>query len=225
MGTYQLTIDGQSVALQQIRCTLVRVGCWTIDVLTVTPLPGNVSGACTIDLDTLTLSGFILRGGSWRESDYVRVVGGAGGLQLNTTPQGYANVPAQSLVTALLNNVGETLSTTAQVPTTTLPQWIVRREQTSTALTRVADALGVIWRVLPDGTVWMGNDTWPAATLTDPVLMDSYPERGETKIGISSPELLPWQSLILLGQGGNASDVDYAMMGEGEFRMRVLFED
>ena len=225
---YQISVgDTPAVSLQLTRLTLPLRGVWTADLLSTDPsTAASFQGQpVAIGFGGLSLVGTILRGGNWRASAYLRVVGGAGGLANDTTPSGYANITAQMLLSNLLDAVGETLSTASSIPATTFATYVQRREPTSLALTRIANKLKLHWRVLVDGTVWFGTETWPAATLTDPVLIDSYPERGELLVGITQPELVAGTNFTIKTQGGNVSDVEYNLKGSGIYRMRVYLED
>jgi hypothetical protein len=225
MSDYSLN----GLPLLDVRVTLHRTGAWTADVLTTRLSNPNLAagGQATLSLGPMQLAGTILRGGSIRGSEHARIVGGKGGLGGLATAAGYQNATAQVVVNALLSGAKESLATSSDTTLlgTSLPFWTVRKEPVATALTRVTDTLNCVWRVLTDGTVWLGNDaSYPQANLTRPTLLDAFPERGEFLVGINQPELLPGQAFSLDGYGGPASAVEYRFY-DGKMRMTVWTED
>ena len=217
-----------NLPLMEVRLSLGLTGCWTADVITsdAASTPFIAGTPAALSLETMALSGTVLRGGEVRSSEFVRIVGGAGGLGLDTTPQGYRSVTAEQVVRDLLAGAGETLSdeSDSDLLETEFGLWSVRREQTSTALSRIVEAIGAVWRTLPDGSVWIGVDTFDEQELTNATLIDAKPEQGLLLCGIDSPELLPGRTVSLDGRGGRVSVVDY-WLRSGEYRMRVLLVD
>jgi hypothetical protein len=119
-------------------------------------------------------------------------VGGAGKLITPLRPVdhvlGHAEVPAGLIARAIVADAGEQLAAgvEAALNTRTLPRWHRATDVTAaTALDLLADELGYVWRILRDGTVWIGAETWAAnngsAYLMDPDLDDGavmYAVRG-----------------------------------------------
>jgi hypothetical protein len=92
------------------------------------------------------------------------LVGGTGGTIKNAPVQHFHDVTVRTLVDALLRGVGETLDSTSTraVLQQRLRAWSFVDERASIALSTLADRLGCTWRVLPNGNVWFGLDTFPA---------------------------------------------------------------
>ncbi len=182
--------------------SMPRVGVWTLDAITQSVVaPITAPQKVAVGFGDLSLVGTTVRGGSWRGSEYIRIMGGLGGLGKDTTPQGFLQVPLSVIVQSVLAAAGETLSPTvtpASLPTLFRPtaRWMVRREPVSTALTRLAEKAGATWRVLPDGTIWIGIDLYRPQSITGATLMDQHPEQGEEYYGVVSPALLPGASLL-----------------------------
>lgn len=213
---------------------LHRTGCWTADVITSDPaqVAGMSLQPAALSLGAMQLSGFFLREGQWRASEYARIVGGKGGLRKTAKPQGWSNAPIQTVVSSLLSSVGESLNPTVAL-SGSFPSWSVNAEPVSIALTRIVDAIGgdTVWRVLIDGTIWIGVDTWATATLTNATVEDIFPEQRKIQIGIVAPELLPGSTYRSdYGYGGHVSTVVYKILVDStgqqhDYQMDVLFED
>lgn len=214
--------------IMEASVTLHRTGCPVAEVSTTDPVVPEIAAgsAVKLELDGLTLVGTALTVGDFNGLTRVLMVGGAGGLGLAAAPASYSKAPFSQIVQGLLSGAGETLSGTVAPSTlSAAPElWSVRAETVSAALTAIAGAAGCVWRVLVDGTVWFGVDTYPAADLTDATLMAYDPGLGQATIGITSPELVPGRSISIQGVSGNVSTVDYRIRTEG-YRMMVLFED
>jgi hypothetical protein len=87
-----------------------------------------------------------------------------------------------------------------------LSKWTLTARTVARALDELcfaaSSALGqpVLWRVLGDGTVWLGFETWPAQQM--PVgadVLEQYPAEGRYVIGATTPFLLPGVNLDGVG--------------------------
>lgn len=123
-------------------------------------------GLATAFLGTARFSGEPVAG-----SCRIEVVGGTGGFATKTVEaKSYAGISARSIISDLLAALGESLSPTSAkaVLNATLPYWTRaagKAGEGKAILSTLTAALGAIWRVLPDGSVWVGTETWP--TLED----------------------------------------------------------
>jgi len=138
----------------------------------------EVSGAATIATadGSFTLTGTVRRGGAFQERGRVEVVGGADALHTELPPFFYRGISGRAVLRDILRACGERLSDASNVPELDqqLPFWTRRRGPASEALEALCEHYGCTWRVLTDGTVWLGRETWPAV---DPGhdLMDADP--------------------------------------------------
>ncbi len=190
------TING--TPLISLRTRMPRTGVWFADAVAdqATPLAGKVS--ISIGDGALVLSGTVIptRSGVWTEAAHARVLGGAGGLSTPVPAKWWRQATARIVVLDILQAAGETLSQTADstILGTQLTGWAHKTMPAADALARLVDWLGAIWRVLPDGTVWIGNETWPAAA--DPgTLLWTDPERQRSRYGAEVPAILPGTSI------------------------------
>jgi len=196
------SVNGIDVVSATIRMPLI--GAWSTDVVVDTA--AGVSGACTLALDGgLTLVGFAARTGVFLETSYVRITGGpAGGLGKPARIQHYRGTTVRGIIGELMRTSGETLSATADpaILALQLTAWTQQRQTVRQALSSLIEdrrvGAGVSWRVLPDGTVWIGTETWPDAGLTAP---DDYqelvelPSEGWVDLGSEVPRIAPGVSL------------------------------
>lgn len=145
---------------------LPYAGAWSMRVEMMGPvvLP---DGPVTVQLGASLLRGFVVRTSPDR-GHYVGVIIGG---QAQTTSQGihhlvpaqqFWQTPAREILTRTLAAVGETLASDSTGVDTVLsyPRRAVRCDR---ALDDIADALGLVWRVKLDGSVWFGSYTWPAS--------------------------------------------------------------
>jgi hypothetical protein len=188
-----------------------RVGAWTADVAcdATTLLSGSVS----LVNGGLSLRGFVLRGGSSQGVQKVRLVGGNGGLSRTLIPQGYQLVTMGQVASQLLSSVGESLSpkSTPAATQAALPAWIRAAQTAGTALTALADAAGAVWRVLPDGSIFLGMDTYPVTTPPFTLALSHDPQLGRTVYGVESLSILPATTL----DGRRVSCVEHICSEDG----------
>lgn len=163
----------------------------------------------------LSLSGFIVTGGVAYDVAHVQLVGGGGGLGTILTPSAYQNAQLRDPLGAIMNASGESLSSTidSSILAVQLPVWTIVASKAARGIDELcgaaAQSLGkaVTWRVLGDGTVWLGSETWPSQQLAaGSDVLDSFPAEGRFVIGAETPSLLPG---VALAGVGNVGAVDH----------------
>jgi hypothetical protein len=201
-----------------------RFGIWHAD-LAVADGTAPV-GAVTLTFATGAISwkGFAYRGGAPFETATVRVVGGAGGLAtgMQLPAQAYGACPLQIPLNDILNAAGEKLSPNADptVLNAPLQAWTRGIGPAGTAIASLMTAVGASWRAMPDGTIWVGHETWPTSTVTTPTLLTDEPMHGQQDIYDDLPNVLPGTVL-------NGRQISYVqqIVREDHLRTEVLYED
>jgi hypothetical protein len=154
---------------------------------TATPLSGTV----TVESydGKLKLIGTVRRSDVFADSVRVLAVGGTGDFEAAVAAKGYRMVPARIPLADILSAAGQTLSSTsdASALSTTLAHWSHRTGAASTALASLLEAIGATWRILPDGTFWVGSETWPNASAFDYTLLAEDPARERAILGVEAP--------------------------------------
>lgn len=115
----------------------------------------------------VTFAGTVRRGNPWQGRCPLVVVGGAGGLRTELPSRDH--LPGPTTVDALLvaqgiaSACGEELDASVSDALTglTLDRWVRLRMTAARALSVLADSLGLQWRVLSSGKLWIGRETWP----------------------------------------------------------------
>lgn len=135
---------------------------------------------------TLALSGD--SGGFFR----CRIVGGAGGLQKQVEPTEWAQgALVQTVLTAILSAGGEVQSATIDpsLLTKVLPQWSIVQGTVDAALAALCDSLGVIWRTLDDGSIWIGTPNPQPVTAPDYIFTELDPEMGMVELDLNEASI------------------------------------
>ena len=226
------TANGIPIAEATIH--LPRSGVWHADLSVVTETPADVTGTIALSI----MGGQLLMNGSsyappltWRGVTRLRMAAGAAGLGTKLAAQGYSNAPASVIVGDVLNGAGETLSSTSMSLGARMNWCRLAPPEggasAGTALRAIVLELGAVWRSLPDGTIWIGIESWPASELVDFDLIDAQPEDNRVQLGTSTPLLMPGTTLdvgdTLPGGGGNVGRVTYKITPDST-RVEVCFE-
>lgn len=194
------------VTLQQLpvlgaRLTRPVMGAWVanleVDYQDATEL---FDGLLELKDEKVTYKGTALSAGIVSGVARLNVIGGRGGLVEDTTVQHFRDVTVRTLVQALLSTVGEALdvSSTRAPLERRLPAWSFAAERSSVALSTLADKVGATWRVLPNGNVWFGTDTFAAASdelVASLLELDRDDAAGYVLLGSESLELGPGVTL------------------------------
>jgi hypothetical protein len=162
------TISTSNVVSAEL--ALLYQGAWTGSVRA----SSEVSvGAATLTVEGQAFGCYVREssqdGGSWR----LDVIGGkANGWRAPVEAKCYRQVTAQTILDDLTREAGETLSSTVDAALLSRPLALYHRSsgRVWTALDELAAAIGSTWRVLADGTLWLGADTWAAGEAASDVL-------------------------------------------------------
>lgn len=215
------TVNGFPIVRGSV--SLPRIGNWHADLLVDAEGLGPGDSA-EIDMgDGLVLVGTVVRGADVRKLSKVRIIGGAGGLSNLARPKAYLSPLLRVVAADLARDAGETLASDLGTAGTfaLLPSWTTPHKPTGEVLAALVAAApaGTVWRVRPDGTLWIGNETWPEST-TAAVELEVMPEDDRALLGPYLPTLLP-------GTTFEERKVDYVCHRIEGFRVRteVMFHD
>lgn len=185
-----MTVTCNGFAVMRGRVTVPRLGAWVARISC--SADEAVESPVALDLGDVTLEGAVVRGelyvGRWDGL----IVGGAGGLQSTVGPMAYRGVPRSVPWADLLSSSGEMLSSTSSAAALAevLEAWSYMAGPAGTALSQLAGSYS--WRVLLDGTIWLGEDAWTAVDIEHELVSTDY-ANGSVVIATEAPPvtLLP----------------------------------
>lgn len=237
MASVVLDCNGGSVNVLAAELELVRRGAWValLESSGDATFPVGASATLTIagevDGTARTFAGTVRRSGPWQQRTRTVIVGGAGKLR-NPLPlrdhvgQASTGVTAALIAQGIAEASGETLaaSVASALEGLTVPRWTRAGADAlgfgGTAIDGLDALVAMVadlsadprwtWRALPDGTIWIGVDTFLAYT-GDPgnVWID---DENDGRIDCAPPiaDVLPGVSLL----GRNVERVIYRITGE-----------
>lgn len=212
-----VTANGVNVIGGTINMPLV--GRWTADLM-IDQLGGtgfDAGTAVQIVTDAFTLNGVVApnRTGELLDAMHIRVLGGKGGLAKTARAVSYVQPGAyvRDVLNGLCKDAGETLSSSSATAftNTSLPAWSVMAQSVSQGLMLLISAVspGLSWRFLPDGTLWIGTESWTVSTL-EHTIMGQDPSDGAYELGVDFPAILPGMNLADVG---NVARVEHHLDG------------
>lgn len=205
--------------------SLPRIGVWHLEVKVDSDvdIAEDVPAVVSVNGGELDLVGTVTRAIEYQGVTQVRVVGGDAtidaatglrGLQRLGTPAFYqGGADASSILGDLLADSGNELSGTVGRSIAGVPDaaaWTTIRAPIGRQTAELMG--GVPWRVLPDGTVWAGAETWPETDIADDdwQTLEYDHWNGIISFGLLSPTLLPGTTI-----GGYRADrVEMTISGD-----------
>lgn len=197
LATITPSSSGLVIDLSSVEVTMPGVGAWHArgvaeEVLPLGPATLDIAGERFVGT-VLALSTEVLPTGGHP----FRMVAGAGGLAQVLAPKFYRAVAAATLLADLASETGETLAASA-VLDLQLGAW-ARPEGLATDALR--DLLrhaptGTTWRMLADGTLWVGVDGWADSGITAEQLTEDEPQHGVLEVAPETPTLRPGMSAL-----------------------------
>lgn len=167
------------------------------------------------------LVGQVVRSGQTKAGrSFVLVAGGSGHLgQANPpklTAKGYQNCPLFQVLQELARDAGETLSVSIapEILRRTVASWPRKQGLASACLDDLARSQGLLWRVLQDGTLWLGVPSFVEATLAQQLqlLDDQDPSQSTALYAAMAFGPLPGDTY----EGRKISDAHYIITASGD---------
>lgn len=208
-----ITINGFGVIRGVL--SFPRVGAWHADL--EVDESKAMSGKVTVDIGggALTLQATISKGGLYNGINSMRIVGGADGMRATVKPKHYVRPQFRLVLSDLLKTAAEVdaggnaaISSTASttILNKALSAWTNLALPVGLQLAALIDKAtpsGTAWRMLPDGTLFVGPETWHESGIDFRELSRSERDR-QVDIGLDLPILLPGTTI-----GDAAEKVDY----------------
>jgi hypothetical protein len=218
-----VTVNGRAALWGEFH--LPRIGVWYGDFGLARDTEAlALTGAVEVQIGSLIWRGTVRRSGENKGAIVARVVGGGDGLRTTVPAKAYQGVPIRIPLEELLAEVGETLAPTTD-PTflaTVLPQWTRTEGPASAALTDLLDAgNAAAWRILRDGTLWIGSETWRPSEIIAYTYLQNSPGAGFIDISPQGdPAIFPGEVF----RDRPVSTVIHRLSGR-RFRTRIWVED
>lgn len=130
---------------------------------------------------------FMVAGGKGKLAD--------GGFKLAT--RHFRAVNAKAVAQEILSQAGETLSPTAQTAllSQALEFWSIGAITPGAALAELVAPFGGTWRVLDNGSVWLGIDSFPKAPDQDRLELNVHADAGVVPLAVDAFSLRPGVTL------------------------------
>lgn len=194
-----MLITANTIRVTSAEIVQARDGDWHADLFVDADTAAALTGPVVIVVGgSVIFRGTAFRPGSFKARSAVRVVGGAGGLGSDISPPQLRGTTVGRVATRLLAEAGETLSPLSMSSVLNIPiaAWAPRAGTAGDALGQLLDvaAPGATWRVLDDGTVWIGTETW-FPTTTDVQVLDERMTDGTAEATTELPTLRPGTTL------------------------------
>lgn len=195
----------QGVQLLGYEVTMQDAGAWhaVFEIDQPTDDSPIATGPFKADIDGVEFVGTVVpdRSGAFAGRQRLYVIGGAGGLDTSLEPKNYASglTRARTVVDDILRDSGETLSDESDTALleTRLPGWQRSAGTAKHSLDVLCARIGASWRVLRDGTLWIGTDEWPEVEPAGTVMSQDW-GHGQIQVAPDNATLVP--GIIVRGQ-------------------------
>ncbi len=201
--------------------TLPRVGLWHANIELDTD--NAPRGEVTMRWGNEAWVGTIRRSACDSGSCRVLIVGGVGDLGMETKAQGFRDAKVSAILDHILGAAGQTRSMRVDkgLLERKMPWFAVLKQSAGRALVHVSQSLDLSWRLEADGSLWVGEETWPEAEINedDLDLIASHGASGTIHLRMLRPAIWPGTTW----QGARVSRVEHHM-DAGDISSRVYLE-
>lgn len=220
-----LTVNGFSCI--RGRVVLPLTGTWVADVVSD---PESASGtfpnpgaSVTMSMGGQSFQGAVRRASNPFGTTFARLIGGAGGLPTVIPALAYQNTTVRQVFSDLLGACGETMASNSDqaLLNTTLAFWVRLAGPGWLAMNNLVKTVTPgTWRVLPNGTVWLGVDQYPNTDVGSFELLSYLPQELRAEIYMDNPTLQPGTRFM----GGHVTSVEH-YIEPAKIHANVLFAD
>lgn len=207
------TQDGLSPAILKGLIRMPPIGVWTADI-TIDQPDGtgfDEGTSVTIACDGgLSFVGTVApRTGDFLDVRHLRLMGGANGMGNAAKPSGFMQPGAlcKDVINSLTKASGESLSskTDQSFLNTNLMAWMITDRSCAANLDVLLGivAPSSVWRILADGTLWIGAESWPTSN-DSYVLSKRDPIDAHYELAVDVPTIVPGVNL------GNANAIGFS---------------
>lgn len=207
----EFTINGNPIV--ECRLTMPKNGAWIMnDLLVDTEDTFSIGDSITAKFLDTTFKGTVLDTGVFQGFQRCTVIGGTGRLPEYLESACYNSIPVGQIVRDIARKTGHQVSTTVDqdVMNANLVGWNILKMQASLALDKVLQVTNSIWRILPDGTLWVGPEKYSTLNADNYLVIEKFPEEARWNIYNEDILLQPLTSL----SGNNIQQVDYYISGK-----------
>ena len=167
--------------LLALSLVIPRVGAWTADVEVDTD--EALTGVVALDLAGRVWQATVVRGGVDLDRRWKGRLVGAGSLLAERPALALQDTTLRGVLDELARAAGVTVASSTGDLSAAVARWHRATATGAQEVAEVALRAGMTWRVLADGTVWVGAETWPDATLgADLDVMDTDPVVGRYEL-------------------------------------------
>lgn len=207
-----------NISILNVTITLPSTGNWVANLVLDTNDPtGFASGDAVSIVDDagLTFSGSVvpLRTGLFIDTLHVRVAGGKNGVGKATTPRAFQRAFVRDILNSLLADSGETLSSTVDqsLLSEQIGNWNIYSSSVAASLDLLLANIdpNLNWRILPNGELWIGIETFPADTSQFVIMAPCNPIEQMYTLGISN---ITFPQGVNLANIGNVSRIEYQIL-------------
>jgi hypothetical protein len=152
--------------LRVLSCTLHEMlgGVWFADLVIDWPRP--MAGTVALEFEgpqKATLLGSVQRSEAFEGKAWGRIAGGRGGLSGVLDAKAYRQVTAGAILDDVAEETGEELSgrITDDIRAAYFQAWHRPRSRAASGIATLAQEIGLSWRVLRSGEIWLGTPEWP----------------------------------------------------------------
>lgn len=208
-----------------VQCSLMlpKVGAWMAnDTLIDSDFEFNIGDSITMKFLDQTFKGTILDTGVYRGFQQCSIIGGTGRFPEELESASYNSITVGQVVNDIARKTGHTVSANSDqnLLNQTLAGWNILKMKASLSLVKLLSLQGAIWRILPDGTLWVGYENYKPVNLDDFLIIEKFPDQARWNIYNEDYLIQPLNSI----DGNEIQQVEYYISAD-ELTQTVFFTD
>lgn len=189
------TSTGEELDVMSADILFPHIGNWSAH-LSFVGSEEKVEGPCVLTVYDQDFTAYAIpeKSGDSEGRFYAMLIGGKGNLSTSISSKMYNyQISASLVISEILSEVGEVLSPTSSPSflNKLLPSFTRLAGSASIQISRLVDVAGGVWRVLPDGSVFVGTDSFSTLNNFDYIVEYEDPTRGLVQLSANVSTILP----------------------------------
>ena len=212
-------------------------GTQAIKAVVTYPLTGQWTSECVLDshtaldigdsvsiliADVMEFVGTVIRAGAANGRSEIRVIGGNNKLGTVLKGKSYKKPTLGLVLNDILYDAGETLTdgTNDAILAYAFPHWCRSANPARRELALLLAERDLNWRILPNGEVWVGDDTWSDSEIDSYLIENNDSKSGRIIIASDVPTLSPGETFM-----EKRIQTIVHMLDNAKLRTEVVFSD
>lgn len=157
----------------------------------------NIGDKVTLNFLDKTMPAIIFETDVYQDYQQCTLVGGTGLMSIELESKNYNSISIGQIVIDIAKQTGNSVSSLCnkELMNIIVPRFSIVKMSASLMLEKLLESYSALWRILPDGSLWVGYEQYPIVDITQYEVLNKFPSDSKWEIYNDKTLLEPLNSL------------------------------